>query len=50
MSKYHFSPQCHVHWIESISNARSRFLLIATHDRPETIEVQDIYAAVSARQ
>jgi oxalate decarboxylase/phosphoglucose isomerase-like protein (cupin superfamily) len=45
-----FVPQGYVHWIENTSNAQSRFILIAAHDRPETIEVQGMYAAVPANQ
>ena len=45
-----FVPQGYVHWIENTSPDRSRFILIAAHERPETIEVQRTYAAIPANQ
>ncbi|MBR1066493.1 cupin domain-containing protein [Bradyrhizobium liaoningense] len=45
-----FVPQGYVHWIENNSKAQARFILIATHERPETIEVQAVNAAVPANQ
>jgi len=41
-----FVPQGYVHWIENTSDAQSRFILIATHERPETIEMSGSYAAI----
>ena len=45
-----FIPQGWVHWIENTSLDRSRFILVATHEMPETIEVQRAYAGVPANQ
>jgi len=45
-----FVPQGYVHWIENTSQAQSRFVLIATHERPETIEVAGMYAVLPADQ
>jgi oxalate decarboxylase len=45
-----FVPQGNVHWIVNTSDAQSRFILIAANDRPETIEIQTMYAAVPDNQ
>ncbi|MGL4437909.1 MAG: cupin domain-containing protein [Bosea sp. (in: a-proteobacteria)] len=37
-----FIPSGYVHWIENTDEGRSRFILIVTNERPETIEVADI--------
>lgn len=43
-----FVPQGYVHWIENTATTRSRFLLVAAHEMPETIEVNGMYAAIPA--
>jgi oxalate decarboxylase/phosphoglucose isomerase-like protein (cupin superfamily) len=45
-----FVPQGYVHWIENTSDAHSRLILIAAHDRPETIDIQSMYATVPDNQ
>ena len=45
-----FVPQGYVHWIENTSGDRSRFILIASHETPETIEVQQMYGALPVNQ
>jgi oxalate decarboxylase/phosphoglucose isomerase-like protein (cupin superfamily) len=45
-----FVPQGYVHWIENTSRDSSRFILIAAHESPETIEVPRMYAAVPSNQ
>lgn len=45
-----FVPQGYVHWIDNISDAPSRFILIATHERPETIEIRSAYETVPDNQ
>ena len=41
-----FVPQGYVHWITNTSDTASRFILIASHERPETIEVEQLFDAV----
>jgi len=43
-----FIPQGYVHWIENTAQSKSRFLLVATHEMPETIDVVGMYAGIPA--
>jgi oxalate decarboxylase/phosphoglucose isomerase-like protein (cupin superfamily) len=41
-----FVPLGHVHWIENIGDGDLRFLVVLSHEEPETIELSEILAGV----
>jgi oxalate decarboxylase/phosphoglucose isomerase-like protein (cupin superfamily) len=45
-----FIPQGYVHWVENKSEKNARFVLIAAHERPETIEVSSIFSLLPSDQ
>ncbi len=44
-----FIPQGYIHWIENIGQGPLHFLLVLSNEKPQTIEVPDIVAAVPHR-
>jgi len=42
-----FVPQGFLHWIENTSDKPLRFLVILSHEEPETIELSEMIAGVS---
>ncbi|MER8408165.1 cupin domain-containing protein [Mesorhizobium sp. M1307] len=45
-----FVPQGYVHWVENKSSENARFILIAAHEKPETIEIQSIFSLLPRDQ
>lgn len=41
-----FVPQGHIHWIENMGKGPLHFLVILSHEEPETIELSEILAGV----
>lgn len=43
-----FIPRGYLHWIQNAGEGRSRFILLVSHEAPETIELADMVEATPA--
>jgi oxalate decarboxylase/phosphoglucose isomerase-like protein (cupin superfamily) len=41
-----FVPQGHIHWIENIGDSELRFLVVLSHEEPETLELSEALAGI----
>ncbi|WP_299864326.1 cupin domain-containing protein [uncultured Hoeflea sp.] len=41
-----FVPQGHLHWIENLGDEQLKFLVVLSHETPETIEFSEMYSGV----
>ncbi len=44
-----FVPQGHLHWIENLGKEPLRFLVVLSHEEPETIELSDMVGGVPGK-
>jgi oxalate decarboxylase/phosphoglucose isomerase-like protein (cupin superfamily) len=41
-----FIPQGYLHWVENTNTSKSRFILMVSHEEPQTIELSEMNAGV----
>ncbi len=44
-----FVPQGYLHWIENTGNTPLRFLVVLSHEEPETVELSDMLSGIPSK-